>query len=280
MGTKTGIDGRVSVDERLAFAKLYTQNPYFKRFLGQIGRMSHIANQAQKTKSKHMFNEFNTIQYSQDVAHILPIEYIYLSNPELELIFDQKYIAHQLASYEFHGKKKLQKGPMVVCIDVSGSMEGNLDLAAKGIGIALVQIALKDKRNTHILLFDSKIRREFDFIAGKAESWQRLADMASYFSGGGTSFSEPIQKAIDLFTTDQRYEQADLVVITDGNGHLNSEIQADFLTLKRDRGIKTYALVIGSEYQADTHVLKPISDTLIAVESLNEAAVSHLFDTV
>jgi Mg-chelatase subunit ChlD len=58
-----------------------------------------------------------------------------------------------LMQFKLEGKEKEGKGPLIVCIDNSGSMAGEREEWAKGFALGLLTIAKKQKREFCIIHF-------------------------------------------------------------------------------------------------------------------------------
>ncbi len=58
-----------------------------------------------------------------NISLLLPSEIQKLALPALRPLFYLQYIERTLLEYEVKGKSEQERGPLVLCIDVSGSME-------------------------------------------------------------------------------------------------------------------------------------------------------------
>jgi len=276
-GTGSGKPVKVELKERLEFSKLYVGNKHFKKLIELIGRMKRLAVKKQKNKSKHAVESISDIHQSDDLARIIPAELFLLAEPELEMLFYKKFAERQLLSYKLRGKEKQSKGPIIACLDVSGSMSGDPDRQAKAIAIGLVEIAHRQKREAVVILFDHGIRKEWEFPKNEPY-WENVKTMAEFFSGGGTSFTEPLKRSMEYFQKDEKFKKADLVWITDGNGYLDEEISKKFGEFKKLHGINVFTLLIGG--YGSNHNLKPISDVFNSIDELTPEVAGNLFESL
>lgn len=113
--------------------------------------------------------EVNGIHQSDDVLRLLPPELATLGISELELEFYRRMVEKRLLTYRlqgdaWHDKVSLRpashqqheaqpRGPFIVCVDTSGSMGGFNERCAKAFCLALLKVALADKRRCYIMLF-------------------------------------------------------------------------------------------------------------------------------
>jgi uncharacterized protein with von Willebrand factor type A (vWA) domain len=113
--------------------------------------------------------EVNGIHQSDDVLRLLPPELAALSISELELEFYRRLVEKRLLTYRLQGdawhekvtmspvshqqQEEQPRGPFIVCVDTSGSMGGFNERCAKAFCLALLKVALADKRRCYIMLF-------------------------------------------------------------------------------------------------------------------------------
>ncbi len=282
-GTGAGSDQKVPVDQKIKFSKAFSNNEKFRKLLNQIGRMKRLADRKQKQKTKRTITELDNIKQNSDISHLVSSELLYLADPELEVLFMKKLMEHELLCYEFIGIEPKGKGPIISCLDVSGSMGGEPDEISKAIAVALVMIAHQQKRDSYIILFDCGVRRVFDFPKEDSNYWDQVLKMAEYFSGGGTCFDEPLRKAMSLFTESdekKRWTKGDIVFISDGDGNLSEGVKNEFKKLKSEKKINCYTIIIGYSYNFVDHQLKEVSDTLTAVSELDDTTAGNLFESM
>lgn len=109
------------------------------------------------------------IHQSDDVLRLLPPELAALSVSELELEFYRRLVEKRLLTYKLQGDawhekitqrpvshqqhEEQPRGPFIVCVDTSGSMGGFNERCAKAFCLALLKVALADRRRCYIMLF-------------------------------------------------------------------------------------------------------------------------------
>ncbi len=167
------------------------------------------------------------VHEGDDLNKMLPNETLFLTHPELEVIFYKHLIDKRLMNYRMQGKsRKLRqvtttkvarkqidqdKGPFVVCIDASGSMRGFPEQSAKALAYALMQIALAENRDCYVIIFSTQI---ISYQLTKQDGLREASDFLSYTFKGGTDLEPALAHSIKLMNSD-KYANADLVVISD-----------------------------------------------------------------
>jgi uncharacterized protein with von Willebrand factor type A (vWA) domain len=139
-------------------------------------------------------------------------------------------------------------GPMVICVDTSGSMEGMPETVAKAVVLFLATQARSQRRACHLLNFSTGIQT-LDLSHEKGMSL--LMDFLQMSFHGGTDVAPALRHALRTLQ-EEAYENADLLVISDFvMGRLPRPVLDD-IQAQRDKGSRFHALLIGSEPMASS----------------------------
>jgi len=198
-------------DEKRQLAERLKSSKKLKKIAELAGRLRLSAARKHREKSKDP-TEVTSIEIGGDVSRVLPSE-LALLDPELELLFDAKLLEGKLLQYSLEGKVAKDKGPIIICIDESGSMR-NLDYWSKATMLAIIEIATRDKRRVDVIHFDSKV--QWHDIIIETPTPTQLINICEHFSGGGTSFEVPMNAAATLVERASKENKADIILITDG----------------------------------------------------------------
>ena len=278
-GSGTGIFKPVSYEERIQMSQQLLLNKKLRKIAQLAGRFRRFAAKKQREKTKHSVEEVSDIHQSNDISRLITSELILLILPELEDYFYKKYAERELLTYELSGFESKGKGPLIICIDVSGSMGGDRDIWCKATSLALVDIAHREKRNAIVIPFDDDVQTVFEFYKDNY-SLATVLEMASFFSGGGTNFDPPLLKAMEYLEKESKLEKGDIIMVTDGASNLSDHVKAQVEELKVKLKFSIFTVVIGSEFGYIEHSLKPISDFLISVADLDQNVAGDIFESV
>jgi len=173
-------------------------------------------------------SEITGVHFSDDLSSLLPSEVALLSAPETEIIFSKNFIEKKLLTFEYRNKarydveektteevkqkKEEKKGPIIACVDTSGSMHGNPEKIAKTLIFALLKIALKDNRACFLISFSTSI--ETLELTDIDHSISKMVDFLKMSFHGGTDATPAFLKALDMMES-QRYRKADLIMVSD-----------------------------------------------------------------
>jgi uncharacterized protein with von Willebrand factor type A (vWA) domain len=278
-GTATGSLSPVSYEDRLALQQALIKSPALIKILQMAGRMRRLAVRKQRQKSKHVYDEISDVKLGDDLGHLLVTEQLLLADPLLEPLFLKKYAEKSLFCYEMSGLEAKTKGPIIVCLDVSGSMGGERDCWAKGVALAMVDIAHHQKRNCIVIVFDNVIQHIFEFLKEDFQ-FKRVVELASYFTGGGTSFNPPLGKALDYIEKESQFKQADIIMVTDGDADVSEKTRNRFMEVKEKLKFSLFTIIVGTEYEWVDHPLKGLSDRQVPVADLTKELAEEVFESV
>ena len=111
------------------------------------------------------------------------------------------------------GAETLGKGPLVVALDKSGSMEGPRDMWATALALALLDQAQRDNRTFVLLLFAAGVK--YEAIVKPHEPLPEAA--LAQGCCGGTSIDAALTRALTIIESHRgALCKSDVVLVTDG----------------------------------------------------------------
>lgn len=226
------------------------------------------------------------IRLGRDLEHALPGELALLADPDTAMLFDLKFVESRLMCFDMHGIQKLQRhvvteeerackeadrqGPMVICIDTSGSMNGTPETVAKAVSLFMAMKAREQKRPCYLINFSTEID-SLDLASDFGmEALMQFLQMSFH---GGTDVAPAMSHALEVMQDDD-YENADLLIVSD---FVMSGLPAGLLEKiesQRAHGNKFYSLVVGDCFM--THRLKSVFDH----EWVYDPASSHVHELI
>jgi uncharacterized protein with von Willebrand factor type A (vWA) domain len=165
---------------------------------------------------------------SDDLSSLLPSEIALLAEKPLETAFFKKFAEKKLMTFEFEAKilakkeetirqkqsrpKKKEKGPVILCIDTSGSMHGEPETVAKAVAFAILRVALRDKRHCYLISFSTAINTlKLDELR---ESLEKIIDFLGMSFYGGTDPEPALKEALTQIKKEE-YADSDILLISD-----------------------------------------------------------------
>ncbi|MBK6402973.1 MAG: VWA domain-containing protein [Rhodocyclaceae bacterium] len=242
-----------------------------------IARSQHIPDMPGETRG---------VRRSDRIARMLPAEAMLLGHPRLRLVWHARRAERTLLGYEDDDRmreirlapapvqrpvpgpragKRVEMGPMLVCVDTSGSMQGGAEAVAKAVVLEAMRTAHAQRRACHVFAFggpDEVIEMELGLdVAGI----QRLAGFLGQAFRGGTDICAPLDKALaKLESESQAWRHADLLIASDGEFGATPAMAARLDEAKRALGVRVQGVLIGDRetlgfMQIADHIL-PVRD--------------------
>lgn len=167
------------------------------------------------------------IYLGKDIEHALPQEIALLADDETAVLFDMKFVEGRLMCFEMEGMQKRsydieeevvteveeedKLGPIIICVDTSGSMAGMPETIAKAVTLFLATRAIAQKRNCFLINFSTGI--ETLDLSGQIGMATVIAFLQRSFHGG-TDVGPALTHALEMMGK-KNYEQSDLLIISD-----------------------------------------------------------------
>ena len=255
------------------FADLLENDESLKEFADLIGRQEtekerYEKEMRDKVEIKTEFHpksayrgQVSGIKLGGEISSTLPSELAISQNPVTKLYFSQKFAEKKLLSYSYtnqqksfyeeHKKEEIevakketeQKGPVIICVDTSGSMHGTPECVAKTITFALAKKCLDEERKCFLISFSTGFKEVDLGSFSKSNALHNLVDFLrmSFYGGNDDTGLEYALKVLER----ENYKNADILVISDFiypdyDENLISEIRK-----RQDEKTKFYSLVIG-----------------------------------
>lgn len=185
------------------------------------------------------------------LAEVLPTELALLGSSASEDLFYQRYVDHRLLSLEFDGSQAAEgrvggEGPVIACIDTSGSMSGTPEIIAKALVLAVMRRVLPKGRRVRLMLFGGPGDFQDRDIGRGPGAMRHFLDFLAMRFDAGTDFDGPLERALDLLA-EERYERADVLLVTDGYARASHAVVRRVHALRRELGFEVVSVVIGGD---------------------------------
>jgi len=247
------------------------------------GRFTRLAATKQRNKVRGSVGAVKGVELSGDLSRVLPSELAGLRGSRYErLLTLAKLVDKRALSYRLEAKETEARGPVVICTDLSSSMRGSRDLWAKACTLAILSTATRQRRACTVLGFDRAIRHT-DTIRASDTTADDIDRVLSHAPRGGTDYNPPLTKAADIIETDHVMSKADIILITDGEAYLDTEVATRLQSLTTDHGVNIYVIAIGNEArEIQQGPLSRVATRLAVVEStaLDTATDPVVFESV
>jgi uncharacterized protein with von Willebrand factor type A (vWA) domain len=274
-----GQGGRLSAGERLELGRRLARNKRLGELARLVGRFKQDARALRRNKLERGVAEAYDVERGADLGRLIPSELIAMHHPALAREFRRRLLEGGLLQYQLREDEQKGKGPMVVCIDVSSSMQGPKEMWAKAVALTLMDIARRSRRLFRAVLFSSGEGTLKVLDLNRQRRYQpelnKVIEMAEYFPGGGTDFERPIDAAVALLGQ-KRLKRGDIVFITDGECQVSPDWLAHLRERKRELDFAIFGVLVdvGS---AETSTLRQFADRITGVKQLSNTETREIF---
>lgn len=266
-GLGVGNECKVAFQNKKDAVEKIRKSSKLSKFTDIIGRMKESAITEQKKKAKHGAVEIKSVTVGQKIEDTLPSDRMNLVNDTTKKDFMRRMTENSLLTYAKESTKEKNKGPIIVCVDTSGSMEGDQEIWSKALSVGLLEVAQMQKRDFACIIYSS--RADDPIVIRKDEiSPQKIIDVAERFHNGGTNFEAPLNKALELIK-DATFKNADIVFITDGDCYVSDSFTRKFNQIKEDKDFRTLGVLVnmGRGHHSDSS-LKEFCDNITLVSDI------------
>ena len=201
-------------------------NPMLQGITRQLGRMKEMLSNLRKNDYAHGRGEKYTVTRGRDMKNLLSGELALMASPATTPLFLRKYHAKGLLQYAKRERIHKGYGDVIVCLDESGSTEGENAEWGKALALAVQDICAHEGRKYALIHFSGKGQFRTDLFLPGQYSSQDLLSAAEHFFDGGTDFETPIREALRLIN-EESFENADILFITDGEDSISNELASE-----------------------------------------------------
>lgn len=167
------------------------------------------------------------VYLGKEIEHALPQEIALLSDDDTSVLFDMKFVEGRLMCFEMEGtqsrdndieeeitaevEEEEKLGPVIICIDTSGSMQGSPETVAKAVTLFMATRAMSQQRDCYLINFSTGI--ETLDLSGRIGMAKVMEFLQRSFHGG-TDAGPALSHALGMMSQ-EKYEQSDLLIISD-----------------------------------------------------------------
>lgn len=223
-------------------------------------------------------SEVRGVKRTAQLARMLASEAAMLGHPLLHRLWQARFAEQQLLTYEDEAvltqwrlqpdttraaaaatqAEPLGQGPIIVCLDTSGSMRGAPENVAKACVLQALRSAHAARRACRLLAFGGAGELLEQELALTPEGLQALLDLMGQSFDGGTDVQTPLERAIALVRS-QSFALADILLVSDGEFGVTPATLAQLRECKTRLGLRVHSVLIGDR---ETIGLLEISDQI------------------
>lgn len=212
--------------------------------------------------------EIDEVASGNDLSHVLPVELAVMADAGTEDIFYLKYATKKLQLFANKPKKqsvmkveqqkkkkpRLEKGPIIVSLDTSGSMDGEPIKLAKSLLLQLLRMAKKQRRKCFLITFSVRAKT---LDLSRPGSWTLVDKCLEDIYTGGTDGEQMLNAALKMLNT-LTFGMADVLIISDFFFDIPSRTTMDKMKKEHNKGTRFYGLKIDNDSINYSNILDKI----------------------
>lgn len=258
LGGDGGHDDRMDTSKTMSVFQRIKNNAILKSIFNKAGRYRRVAQARQQSKVKHGYEDMVGIKLDDQIEYLLSEELTMLVDEDFELDTLRRLVEKETLATEYQGLELLGKGPVIVCVDESGSMSGEPIANAKAFALAMCWIAKHQKRPIYLIAYAGGTEGNLlPLLPGKWDD-NKLLDWLCHFYSGGTRLDVPISELPNKYwqMLNPPRGKTDLIILTDAKVHCSYQMEKTFLEWKKKEKVRCISMIIGKS----AGVLQNLSD--------------------
>lgn len=256
------------------------QLPALQRFIDQVGRrkpaeaVSGTGPDASSATVQHLPVEddpafrlsepghVDGVRRSRVLARMTGAETAMLHHPTLRRLWKARFAEAQLLTYDdrtpghrrghrttrpsppAQEPHRRDRGPMIVCLDTSGSMQGAPENVAKACVLQALRTASASHRACRLLAFGGHGELLDRELMATRDGLETLLDTLGQGFDGGTDVQTPIERAIEHVRQAQ-WSDADILIVSDGEFGITPSGLKTLRQAKASLGLRVHGILIG-----------------------------------
>ncbi|MEL6251009.1 MAG: VWA domain-containing protein [Bacteroidota bacterium] len=206
-------------------------------------------------------SEIVGVKESNELTNMLSSEASLLGDGQTELLFLKKYADSKLMTFRYEDQKLVpsedhyteinqrvnqkEKGPFIICVDTSESMQGRPEKIAKVLCLGILKMAMNQNRKAYLINFSTGIQTlNLHDIAQSIDEIAAFLRMSFY---GGTDATLALHEAIRQLGTHE-YKDADVLMVSDFiMSKTNEDVMQKFRYHQQNNNTQFHCLILGND---------------------------------
>lgn len=220
------------------------------------------------------------VHRSGRVARMLPGEAMMLIHPRLRLVWHARHAERALLTYEDDNRlfemrphkregwsrepgplPRSMMGPMLICVDTSGSMRGGAEAVAKAVVLEAARVAHAQQRACHVFAFGGPDEMVELTLSHDERGVAQLVGFLGQAFRGGTDICGPITRVLERLE-DSDWQLADLLIASDGEFGATAALAQRIEGARAQTGLRVQGVLIGDR---ETIGLLELADDILWV---------------
>ncbi len=211
--------------------------------------------------------ELMGLRHSDRIERMLGSEAVQMRHPVLHKLWRARLAESRLLTYQSEAvliepvpdprgraqqqaaprAERLERGPIILAVDTSGSMRGAPENIAKAVVLEALRSAQREKRGCLLVAFggpDELIERDLRPAERPHEGLDALLDLLGQSFDGGTDVQAPIERAVQR-VREAQWCSADLLIVSDGEFGCTPATLQHLEDARQELGLRVQGILVG-----------------------------------
>lgn len=253
-------------NELLVYERTMRNHPAIRQLIQLLGKRSknNLKYDSASGINKRLLvnhsseSDITGISLGNDLNSLLPIEYCCLADEALRPVFMQRFIEKRLQVFDKRssyladnkrGEVKISgQGPFIVCVDTSGSMQGERERLAKSAILAIAMLTEKTHRKCYVINFsDEAVGLAINDLG---RDLSQLAEFLKQGFHGGTDIEPALSEAARIIQGND-YKESDVILISDFEIPLMGHRLSQKISQMKSRHTNFFGLVFSNKPEVE-----------------------------
>lgn len=274
IGGHGGFDGTMNLEKVQKNFEKVKNSPRLRRILDLAGRYRRVAQGKQRQKLTHGYDDMVGITLDDQIERLIDDEMMGLCDDEMGDATMMRLLDRETLAYDYRGVEKIGKGPIIVCVDESGSMDGSPVSNAKAFALAMAWIARHQNRYCCLIGYAGGTVGTRCVLKPKKWDEEALMTWLEHFYSGGTTMDVPLAELPTTYWPEigAPKGKTDLIIITDGQVYVPHEMEQKFNAWKAEHKVRCISLILAhhagglSKVSDEVHLIPYIGVDVTAIE--------------
>lgn len=260
--------GHIDPKKSIALFQSIQNQENLRRIINRAGRFRLFAQGKQRQKVSHGYEDMVGICLDDSLDRLIEEELVLLLDKDTEPDALRRLSEREMLARDYRGSERVGKGPIVVCVDESGSMSGDKIVNAKAFALAMAWIAIKQKRWCCLIGYSGGTEGNLLAIPpNNSYNREYLLNWLSHFYSGGTTMDVPLVKLPTTYWEKVKPPKGktDVIIITDAIVRVPEAMRNTFNDWKKQEKVRCISLILGHE----AGELASVSDEVHLVKSID-----------
>lgn len=137
-----------------------------------------------------------------------------------------------------------ERGPIILCLDTSGSMQGAPENVAKAVALETLRVAHREGRRCLLIAFGGPGELIERPLGLDRDGLRALLDLMGQGFDGGTDVQTPIERAIER-VHEAQWASADLLIVSDGEFGCTAATLRQLDAAREALGLRVQGVLVG-----------------------------------